>query len=231
MATGIEHGIGLKGGKMDQTSILLGKKGYAVLMDCETDVYTYIDLNLGDHFFMLFDTKVKHSLVDSEYNKRREQVEQALLLIKKRYGSDQTFRNSKLDQIEFLHESHPVNYKRIRHVLNEIKRVEEALSSIKNQDFRSLGLLLNASHASLTGDYEVSCKQLDFLAVKLQTLDQTLGARMMGGGFGGNVIALMREELSPKQMIDLKEDYRSRFGFDFRTMKVSPGDGATIIQA
>jgi len=231
LAAEIEHGIGLKGGNMDQTSILVGKRGYAVLLDCETKEYSYIALNLEDHFFILFDTNVKHTLVDTEYNIRRTQVEHALKLVRKEYGADQTFRNTNLEQIKFIKESHPFYYKRIRHVLNEIKRVEEAVFSIKNQDARLLGQLMNMSHASLTGDYEVSCEQLDFLAGKLQLHEQVLGARMMGGGFGGNVIALMTKELSQKQMVELREAYRNNFGYDFRVIKVSPSNSATIVEA
>jgi galactokinase len=229
LASGIEHGIGLKGGKMDQTTILVGKKGYALLLDCETKEYTYIDLKLEDHFFMLFDTNVKHTLVDSEYNIRRKQVEGALKLIRKEYGADRTFRNTTLDQIKFIKDSHPVNYKRIRHVLKEIKRVEEAIFSIKNQDAITLGQLMSLSHSSLTADYEVSCKQLDYLAEKLQFHDQVLGARMMGGGFGGNVIALMTNELSSDQITELKEAYRNNFGYDFSMMKILPSDGVAMV--
>jgi len=229
LAASIEHGIGLKGGKMDQTSILLGKKNHAILLDCESLDYAYIEIDLNSHFFMLFDTQVKHSLVNTKYNKRREQVEHALEMVKEKYGKECTFRNTTLEQIVFLKDTNPIEYKRIFHVLNEISRVGEAIDFIEWKYFENLGLLMNDSHASLAGDYEVSCDELNFLAENLQSLDQVLGARMMGGGFGGNVIALMSEELSPDTIQKMKDQYRIRFGFDFRTMRISPSDGVRVV--
>jgi len=229
LAAQIEHGIGLKGGKMDQTAILLGKQNKAIFLDCSTTKYSHIDLNLENQFFMLFDTNIQHSLVDSEYNNRRKQVEAALELVKNKFGRSHTFRNTKLKHIGFFKESHPLEYKRIYHVLMEIERVENAVDALKKNDFTLLGLLMNKSHTSLTIDYEVSCNELDFLVDNLQCLGNVLGARMMGGGFGGNVIALMNEDLLKKQLDTLKLNYYKSFGIDLRVMKVNPASGACIL--
>ena len=230
LAAAAEHGIGLKGGEMDQTSILLGRQDHAILLDCESNSYDYIELSFENQSFMLFDTNVKHSLVDSQYNNRRDQAEEALTLVKRTHGEGCTFRNITEEQIAFLHSTNPLCYQRIKHVVTEIRRVEDAVEAIKIKNPSTLGKLMNKSHASLTDDYEVSCDESDFLADKLQSFEEVLGARMMGGGFGGNVIALIKEEISTEKLNCLKQEYFDTFGIEMRTLKVRASDGVSVLK-
>ncbi|NNE15039.1 MAG: galactokinase [Saprospiraceae bacterium] len=227
LASEAEHGIGLRGGKMDQTAIMFGKKDKAIFLDCKNETHQFIDLSLEENKFVLFDTGVKHSLVDSEYNKRREEVDLALKCVCKSIGKEVSFRELTLTDIAFLEKESTVLFNRISHVISEIDRVKQSVKAIDAKEYSSLGLLMNDSHRSLKERLEVSCNELDFIAEHLQRQANVYGARMMGGGFGGNVIALVKSGYSGG-FNKLTSDYEERFGIKLKIIEVEPGKGASI---
>jgi galactokinase len=225
IASQAEHGMGIRGGIMDQYTILYGQKDKALLIDCHNQSHTFVDLSAIKQHWILFNTNVKHNLVDTPYNDRRSQVEEALHLINKRTNSKKQFTDVTESDIALL-DDNPLLQKRLRHICTEIQRVEKAKQSIENNDIITLGQLLNDSHRSLSNDYEVSCEELDFICKVLIKNEKVLGCRMMGGGFGGSVIALVEENFNPEHIL---YKYKRQFNLIADMFEVRSCDGVKVL--
>lgn len=182
--------VGVPCGIMDQTISLLGKVGHAILLDCRDLTSKLIPVNFEENGLrlLIIDTQAHHALVDGGYAKRRAQCEEVAGF----FGliSLRDLSVSELEQKKTLLDS--TLYSRALHVVTEIDRVNAAVSALKINDFRLFGELLNQSHDSLRFQYQVSCPELD-CAVEISQKSGALGARMIGGGFGGSAIALVRD--------------------------------------
>ncbi|AEH51421.1 galactokinase [Pseudothermotoga thermarum] len=209
--------VGVRCGVMDQFTAVFGKKDYALLLDTMTLSFEYVPLNLGDYEFVLIDTQVKHELSSSEYNKRRAECEQALKVISKK-----SFREVKPEDLEILD---PILKKRAKHVIDENARVLKAVKALRENRFYLLGELLYESHTSLRDLYEVSCDELDFIVGFLKGKLGILGARMVGGGFGGSVLVLARKNIIEWIFPELDEHYFKTFGKHPKLIKVQSDDG------
>jgi len=225
IASQSEHGIGIRGGIMDQYTILFGKENHALLIDCAEGKHENIDLSDISYKWILLNTNVKHNLAHSPYNDRRSQVEEALKLVNEKSGLQKTFKEINLSDISFISD-HPMLKKRLLHIYNEMCRVDQAVNCIRSKSFNELGQLLYESHLSLSQDYEVSCVELDFVCDQLSDDKNVLGARMMGGGFGGSVIALVKEEYESSGVVD---DYKSEFNIELNIISIEPRGGLEIL--
>jgi len=183
--------VGMPCGIMDQSVSLMGEAGSALLLDCRDLSTELVPFNVSEAGLelLVIDTQVHHSLVDGEYAKRRTSCESASKKLGVSYlrdiSMDQLLANKeKLTEIEFL---------RARHTVSDIARVHATVDALKNSDFARVGEILNSSHISLRDDYEISCTELD-VAVEAAQSAGALGARMIGGGFGGSAIALVKVE-------------------------------------
>ena len=176
---------GARTGIMDQFTALLARAGNAILLDCQTLAAEDIPLPGSGYAWLLADTRVRHELANSAYNQRRSECERAaaeLGLVSLRGATE-----SDLDRLV-----DPVARRRARHVVTENRRVLEAADALRRRDPDRLGPLLKASHESLRDDFEVSCPELDRLVELAAESPNAIGARMMGGGFGGCVLLLVR---------------------------------------
>ncbi len=225
IASQAEHGIGIRGGIMDQYTILRGQKDNALLIDCNTGTHSLVDISSNPYKWILLNTNVKHDLANTPYNNRRSQVEEALAIINERSGSNKNFTQLSEPDMTLLSDK-PLLQKRIKHVYNEILRVEQAVNYIYDNSYSTLGTLLNQSHKSLSEDYEVSCAELDFVCNQLSNDSQVLGCRMMGGGFGGSVIAMVQDGFDS---LTIEKSYHEKFGLQLDVISVSPSDGVDII--
>ncbi len=225
IASQAEHGIGIRGGIMDQYTILHGQKDNALLIDCNTGTHSLIDISSNPYKWILLNTNVKHKLANTPYNNRRGQVEEALAIINERIQSRKTFTQVSIAEIAVLYDK-PLLQKRIKHVYTEILRVRQAVNCITDNNYSALGTLLYQSHKSLSEDYEVSCEELDFVCNELSSDSQVLGCRMMGGGFGGSVIALVQDGFDS---LTIEKSYHEKFGLQLDVISVSPSDGVDII--
>lgn len=225
LAVESEHGIGVEGGNMDQYSIIHGEADKAILLDCIEGTSQMIDVALGDKMFSLFNTNVSHNLQDTEYNTRSRTCKAALEKIKLSDTNVVNYRDVNEQHLAILDD---VEQKRVSHVIAENKRVFETVESFSNHNLSKVGSLLNASHDSLRDLYEVSCPELDFLQSKLITSDHVLGARMMGGGFGGCVITLMEVNALKYISIKLEEEYKAEFGLPLDVYPIKPEVGLTV---
>lgn len=182
-----EHNyIGVKCGLMDQFVSAFGIPETFLKIDCQTYDYEYIPFHHPEFRMVLFNSRVKHNLVATEYNLRRESCELTVSLLQQIDPEIKSLRDVSLD---FLNEHQdaltPIDYKRAKFVIEENNRVINLCEDLKNNDLSSLEYLLYASHEGLRDQYQVSCPELDFLVEAAQQTPGIIGARMMGGGFGG----------------------------------------------
>ena len=170
---------------------------------------------------------VKHTLASSEYNVRRAQCEEGVAVIKKYRPEVELLRDVTLEELEAHRaEIDPVSFKRCAFVINENKRLMAACAAMEKDDFVEVGKQIYAAHEGLSKEYGVSCEELDFIVGIAHQHAGVLGARMMGGGFGGCVIALVKQEAAADYIADVKKQYLARFGKDPRVIEVEISDGA-----
>lgn len=221
---------GVKCGIMDPYASAFGANGKALLLDCRSNTHEEIPVNLGEYSLILVNSKVKHSLADSAYNKRREACEESVKILQSEFPEIHTLRDLKNSDLEKVKQLLPSElFPKAKHVITECARVHEAAAALQSRDLVSFGKLLNASHQSLSQDFEVSCPELDFLADKAQALDFVLGTRMMGGGFGGCTINLVKTSELEAFQAALKTPYQQAFQKTPEFILVEIGEGARIL--
>lgn len=209
-----ENRTGLGGGVMDQYSIVKSKANHLLQLNCADMTCDFIPVELGDaHSFLLINSKVSHSLVDSAYRDRKQDCLDVLQKVKQIDSTINTVSeipDTLLEKINFDEKK----VGRVRHVLSENKRVGKVAEAFKTENIESIGPLLNASHISLKNDYEVSCEEIDFLLDKAKSLHGFLGGRIMGGGFGGCCICIIRRDQLEKIKAGLFESYLKRYNLE-----------------
>ena len=205
-----EHNYaGVKCGIMDQFANLHGKKNSLVRLDCRDLTYEYYPFNFPDYKIVLCNSMVHHSLASSEYNTRRKQCEIGVSKLQKH---DDEIINLRDVSPAFL-EEHKADlteevYRRCRYVVSEIKRVEDACLLLQQKDLAGFGQKMYETHEGLSKDYEVSCSELDYLVVLARKRAEVVGARMMGGGFGGCTINIVHAEEVHEFSQYVKENYK-----------------------
>jgi galactokinase len=191
-----EHNYaGVKCGIMDQFSSMMGKKDHVFILDCRSLAYHYFPLKLKEYEILLLDSNVKHSLASSEYNTRRSECEEGIHVLKKFLPEIKNLRDVKPEDIEhFKSELSEKVFSRCKYVTEEIIRVKAAGKDLMNGDLGLFGEKMYATHEGLSKLYEVSCSELDFLVNQTKDNPHVLGARMMGGGFGGCTINIVHSD-------------------------------------
>lgn len=221
---------GIRVGIMDPYASSNGKEGHALLLDCRSLTHELVPLP-ASMVLAVCDTGVRRQLASSAYNDRRRACEEAVNLLRPHIGGVRSLRDvdpSWLDNLTlFLPET---LYRRARHVVTEIQRTLEAAGALRAGDLQRAGTLMRASHASLRDDYEVSSKELDAMADVANSAPGCYGARMMGGGFGGCVIALVRERDWEAFAADTSAGYQSRTGKTATIYRCRATDGARLIE-
>jgi galactokinase len=187
--------VGVMCGIMDQFASLHGKKGHVMKLDCRSLQYEYIPFDFPDYNIVLVNSMVSHSLAGSEYNVRRQQCEEGVVILKKHYSHINSLRDVSLELLELHHhELSPVVYDRCWYVVSEEQRLIKGCAALQKGDLATFGLMMNATHQGLSKKYSVSCTELDFLAERAGFIEGVIGSRMMGGGFGGCTINIVRKE-------------------------------------
>jgi galactokinase len=227
--------VGMRCGVMDQIASLFGSSQQALLIDCRDLSITQVPLILEDQSgfkaqIILCNSMVRHELASSEYNQRRLECEQTVLTLKKPFPNIHSLRDVSMTHLANIGpDLNPVAMKRARHVVSENGRVEAAAQALRNQDLVTLGKLMFASHQSLAEDYEVSCEELDALVTFARSQEAVLGARLMGGGFGGCTINLVKAPQVDSFKHAMSEHYKHRFGITPDMFTVEISDGASSI--
>ena len=227
-----EHNYcGVNCGIMDQFASVFGKKGNLIRLDCRSLEYKLEPFDPAGCKVVLFDTQVKHSLASSEYNVRRAQCEAGVAVILKHVGGIESLRDVTLEMLDtYKNEMDDVVYRRCSFVINENQRVLDACDALEKGDYATFGEKMNGSHDGLSKWYEVSCEELDFLADLGHRNSGVLGARMMGGGFGGCTINLVRDAAYADYLAEVTDKFTHRFGKAPRIIEVNISQGAHQIR-
>ena len=217
-------------GIMDQFAVAMGKKDCAIFLDTSDLSYEYANVKLEDARIVITNSKVKHSLVDSAYNDRRNECETALAELQKVTDikslgelGEEAFEQYK-DAIK-----DPVRQKRAHHAVYENQRTIQAVAALNAGDIAKFGKLMNASHVSLRDDYEVSCEEIDLLVELAWETEGVIGSRITGGGFGGCTVSIVKNEAVDGFIDKLGKQYRQKTGHDAEFYVVDIGDGAREI--
>ena len=220
--------VGTRCGIMDQYVSYFGRAGAAILLNTHTMDHRYVPLHLSGVSLLAVDSRVNRSLGASGYNARRQECEQALTLVRSAFPGRKisSLSDLTLDDLDRISGVLPPSiFARVRHVVTENARVLAAVEALEQGDNHALGDLLFASHASLRDLFEVSTPELDFL-VDWGKKHGALGARLVGGGFGGVVLHLIPNEIKQDYIDGIVRAYRERFGTEPAVFEVRPGPGA-----
>ena len=223
---------GVNCGIMDQFASVFGKKNKVIKLDCNTLEYEYHNANFKKYSLLLLNSNVKHTHLTSGYNVRRQEVEKGLSIIKQHFPEVKTFRNCTENMVLQLQEQlGEILFKRCHFVVKEIERVQDAVGALEQSDFDKLGKLMSATHEGLSQEYEVSCDEIDFLVAAVQNEKSVLGARMMGGGFGGCSINLVEKGSENELIARISEDYKNAFGIELNAYKVKISKGTMLYKS
>ncbi|ULQ53822.1 galactokinase [Flavihumibacter fluvii] len=225
--------VGLNCGIMDMFASMFGKKDQAILLDCRSLKYEYIPLELHQYSILLMDTRVKHSLASGEYNVRREQCEMGVRALRKIYPQVLSLRDANRAMIEYtLKDTVPdLVYTRCKYVVEENLRLQVGCEALRRNDLVAFGKKMFASHIGLSKLYDVSCPELDFLVELAREEHAILGARMMGGGFGGSTINLIRKPFINEVVERMGKSYKNRFGQEPLAHICNISDGTQVTSA
>ncbi len=222
--------VGMNCGIMDQFISMMGGKDKALFLDCRSLAYKLVPLELGDCRILICQSGVKHTLVDSEYNKRRQECESGVEILAGKVPGIKALRDAGLEQLGVYKKvMDPIVYRRCKHVITENSRVLESINALNRSDLAIFGRLMNASHDSLRDDYEVSCAEIDLLVNLARELPGVLGSRITGGGFGGCTVNLVKENAIEEFTKHITDNYQAKTGIVPRIYISTAANGAEIL--
>lgn len=222
---------GMNCGIMDQFAVAMGKKDNAIFLDTADLSYEYAPVKLKDAKVLITNSHVKHSLVDSAYNDRRNESTAALkaLQTKLNISGLGDLTEKEFEENQYLI-SDEVQRKRAKHAVYENQRTIKAVNALKNNDIETFGKLMNASHISLRDDYEVSCPEVDKLVEIAWNIPGVIGSRITGGGFGGCTVSIVKNDAIENFRKEVISKYKEATGIDAEIYEAEIGDGAGRIQ-
>jgi galactokinase len=222
-----EHNYtGVMCGIMDQFASVFGKKGSLIRLNCKTLEYKYFPFDPKGYKLVLIDSCVKHELASSAYNKRRASCENAAAAIRRNHPEVDFLSDAKRVWLDEVRADIPEeDFLRAEYVIGEVQRVLDVCDALERGDYETVGEMMYQTHFGLSRLYEVSCEELDFLNKLARKMDVT-GSRVMGGGFGGCTINLVKEELYEPFVKAAKEQFTAKFGHAPKVYDVVISDGA-----
>ncbi len=224
------HFAGVMCGIMDQFASVFGKKDHALKLDCRSMEFEYIPLDLKGYKILLLNTNVEHALASTEYNIRRQQCEEGVHMIKAHHENVESLRDVTIDMLDaYVKEADAEIYTKCKYVLEENDRLLAAVHALQHGDLETLGQEMFASHDGLSAMYKVSCPELDYLVDYVRSNHAVAGARMMGGGFGGCTINLVKEESIEELLPVICTDYQKNMGRDLSFYIAETANGSCEI--
>ncbi len=224
------HFVGLQCGIMDQFASLHGKAGHAMKLDCRNLEYEYIPFDFPEYKIVLVNTMVSHSLAGTEYNVRKQQCELGVELLRKYYPDIQSMRDVSYEQLtRHWKEFNSTVYDRCSYIVNENQRLLAACEALRYTDLTGFGEMMFASHKGLSKRYGVSCKELDFLVENAKPINGVIGARMMGGGFGGCTINIVHSDTVEIFKTQMQEAYEEQFSITPEVYIMQLEEGAMVV--
>jgi galactokinase len=220
---------GVMCGIMDQFASVFGKKDHVMKLDCRSMEYEYVPFDMKDYKILLLNTNVKHSLASTEYNTRRQQCEEGVAMVKQYENQVKSLRDVTIAMLD-KYVTEPLIYRRCKYVVEENERLIEGCEDLRRGDLSALGQKMFGSHEGLSRMYEVSCRELDFLVDAVRNNAAVAGARMMGGGFGGCTINLVKEQAIEKLVNDVSSEYQKAMNLELTSYVVSIEDGSSLMR-
>jgi len=222
-----EHNyVGVNCGIMDQFASIFGKEGSLLLLDCRSLEYKQYPFNPIGYKLVLLDSVVKHELASSAYNKRRQSCETVAAAIRRNHPEVEFLRDATMDILnEVKGDVSAEDYMRAEYVIEEVQRVMDVCDALEKGDYETVGEKMYGTHHGMSKLYEVSCEELDFLNDFARKCGVT-GSRVMGGGFGGCTINLVKEELYDNFVKEAFSAYKEKFGHEPKLYDVVISDGA-----
>jgi galactokinase len=217
---------GVKVGIMDMFASLMGKMNHVILLNCMTLDYKYLPLNLTDYSIILINSKVHHSLAGSEYNTRRQECAEGFKILQSTLPQVKSFQDLKPADVEANKDKLSENvYMRCVYVTQEIERTLNAAAHLEKDELKEFGQLMFQTHEGLSKLYQVSCPELDFLVGEARKHDAIIGSRVMGGGFGGCTINLIRTSEWPSITEQITKAYKQEFNIGAEVYDMATSDG------
>lgn len=221
--------VGTKCGIMDQFAVVKGKKDHLLLLNCETLEHRLIKADFGNYNVLLLNSNVSHNLASSEYNVRRDECNIALEIIQTKHPEIELLAHATPEMIREFEKIMPTTiFNRALYVTQENSRTLNAVKALEQNQLQTFGELLYRSHRGLSKLYEVSCPELDFLVDFTSNMDEVIGSRMMGGGFGGCTINLVHKDSVYQFVSNISAAYKKKFHIDLSPIKVSISNGVSI---
>ena len=221
---------GVMCGIMDQFASLFGKKDHVIKLDCRSLEYEYRPFKLDGYSILLLNTNVAHSLAASEYNVRRSQCEEGVAIIKKKHAEVKSLRDATPDMLQLVKDADPEIYRRCKYVVEENIRLLTGCEDLAQGNLQALGKKMFETHHGLSTEYNVSCRELDFLVDSVKDNPAVLGARMMGGGFGGCTINLIKTNAIDELIKNLSPAYARLMGKELTPYVASVEDGTSLVE-
>lgn len=227
-----EHKIGLNCGLMDQYAVLFGKKGNAFFLDCKDLSHSYIPINLEGYSWVLMNSNIKHNLaVDSEYNKRRVSCENIVKQVQKYKPEVNSLRDVTLeDLVTVKNNVKEIDVQRAKYVIEENDRVRKMMKVLTDGDANAVGDVLKEGHWAMSTQYEITTNELDTLVKIGESLDGVLGSRMMGGGFGGCTINLIKTDKLEDSIKSILTQYKEETKIDAEYYHLAIDDGVKVFE-
>ena len=222
---------GVQCGIMDQFASMFGKKNCVIRLDCRSLEYSYEPFVMNGFKIVLLDTNVKHSLASSEYNVRRMQCETGVALIRQHKSEIKSLRDATMDLLnEYVLPQDITIYRRCKYVIEERDRLLAACKNLEANDMAAFGAKMFETHEGLSKLYEVSCPELDFLVADMRNNPAVLGARMMGGGFGGCTLNIIKDDAVDELVQQTSAAYKAAMHKELKAYIVNIEDGGAVIQ-
>ncbi|WP_243348502.1 galactokinase [Parabacteroides sp. FAFU027] len=225
-----EHNyVGVNCGIMDQFASIFGKEGHLIKLDCSNMEFEYVPFEPKGYKVVLLDSVVKHALVGSPYNERRLSCERVAKEVNKKYPEVEHMCQANFDQLNAVKELVSAeDFMRAEYAVGEAERLRTACDAMTKGDFETVGKMMYGTHWGMSKLYEVSCEELDFLATVAEEAGVT-GSRIMGGGFGGCTINVVKEDLYDGFIAKAKKEYSAKYGHEPKVYDVVIGEGSRKI--
>ncbi len=222
--------VGVKCGIMDQFTSMMGETDRVIRLDCRSLEYETFPFELDDYELVLFNSNVEHNLASSEYNIRRAQCEEGVRLMQNKAPHVQSLRDANRDLLEQCKgEMSEVVYRRCKYIIEENQRVLAFCEALLDKNFAEMGRLLKTAQLGMKNEYEITCPEIDFLVDFAYDYPGVVGARMMGGGFGGCTLNMVDKTKEADFLEKMTTAYHRQFGYDTTPIKVKISEGVRLI--
>ncbi len=230
LARNAEHNyVGMPCGIMDQFASVMSRADHVMLLDCRSLTHTHIPINIRPYTILLLNTHVTHTLTGSEYATRRKECEQGVVILQKSHPEVQALRDVSIEMLmASSDEMNTLVFHRCKFIIEENQRVLDMVEALRTNDMPRVGKLLYEGHEGLSTLYEISCPESDFLVTFSGKYPEVLGARQMGGGFGGCVLHLIQEDAIEAYTEAVSKAYQEIFGITLTSFEGRPAAGTTI---